>query len=210
VVKDKKRNERLRLLISRLNKERKKQAKQIDILCNDLIAAQKDFIKGLNTIRFAADFYEQIAGTIDLNELLYAAGKFINERIHDATVAFFVQHPDNFELHIFESDKPIGPEDRRLENCFTTELVGSISRSNKVCMLEDMFALGLEGNPAQLDKISAYAVPLADKSIALGFTLVYRSSQDRLTNDELKCICGITPGLSRAITACKTVAHAAK
>ena len=43
---------RLRLLISQLNKERKKQAKQIDILCNDFVCSQKDFIKVLGAISF--------------------------------------------------------------------------------------------------------------------------------------------------------------
>jgi hypothetical protein len=38
IVGDKQRHRRLRLLIKKLNKERKKQAKKIDILCNDLIA----------------------------------------------------------------------------------------------------------------------------------------------------------------------------
>ena len=56
----KQRYRRLRLLIARLNKERKKQAKKTDILCNDLIAAQRGFIKRLGTISFAADFYEAI------------------------------------------------------------------------------------------------------------------------------------------------------
>ena len=207
---DKKRKERIRLLISRLNQERKKQARQIDILCNDLIAAQKEFIKGLNTVRFAADFYERIAGVTDLNELLYTAGKFINDQILDVTVAFFLQHPDNFELHIFESDQPAGQEDSRLENCFTTEIVNGISRSNKVCSLEDMFAFGLQGRPSYLERFSAYAIPLADRGLALGFILVYRSNRNQLTNDELKCICGVTPGLSRAIASCKTATHATK
>ena len=63
-------NKRLRQLIARLNKERKTRAKQIDILCNDFVTAQKDFIKSLKANSFAADFYESIAGLTDLNELL--------------------------------------------------------------------------------------------------------------------------------------------
>ena len=138
---DERRNKRLRLLITRLNKERKKQAKQIDILCNDFVAAQKDFIKALNTIGFAADFYEAIAGLTELNELLCTAGNLIKGQIPDANVAFFLLAPTiaegrqhgNFELHIFESDQPIDLEDRRIENFFTAELVGNIAKSNRIC-----------------------------------------------------------------------------
>ncbi len=225
---DERRNKRLRLLISRLNKERKKQAKQIDILCNDFVAAQKDFIKSLNTIGFAADFYEAIAGLNELNELLCAAGNLIQDQIPDANVAFFLlapsdvgglaadsadgpQHdnPDcrqtSFELHIFESDQPIDLEDRRIENCFTSELVGNIAKSNRVCTIEDMLAMGLAGHPACLEKISAAAVPLSTPASSMGFVLIYRSSRNKLTANELKAVTQITPGLGRSIASCRAL-----
>ena len=43
----KQRHKRVRLLVKKLNTKRKKQAQKIDILCNDFIAAQRDFIKNL-------------------------------------------------------------------------------------------------------------------------------------------------------------------
>ncbi|MFQ6036088.1 MAG: hypothetical protein ACE5NM_09630, partial [Sedimentisphaerales bacterium] len=75
----KQRHKRLRLLISKLNKERRKQAKKIDMLCNDLIAAQRDFIRRLSTISFAADFYKSIIGITDLSRLLSIASKLIKD-----------------------------------------------------------------------------------------------------------------------------------
>jgi hypothetical protein len=213
VVNDERRNKRLRLLISRLNKERKKQAKQIDILCNDFVAAQKDFVKALNTIGFAADFYGAIAGLTELNELLCAAGNLIKDQIPDANVAFFLLAPnsaeglqsDNFELHIFESDLAIDLEDRRIENFFTAELVGNIAKSNRVCTIEDMLAMGLAGSPACLEKISAAAIPLSTPVSSMGFVLIYRSSRNQITADELKAITQITPGLARSIASCRAL-----
>jgi len=206
-VNNEKRNKRLRLLIARLNKERKKQAKQIDILCNDFIAAQKDFIKSLNTIGFAADFYEGIAGLTDLNELLATAGNLIKNQVPDANVAFFLLQNNNFEMHIFESDQPINLDDRRIENWFTAELVDEISKSNRICTIDDMLAMGLQGFPAAIEKISAVAVPLSAGSSSLGFILVYRSSQNPIAPDELKCIAQVTPGLARSIAACRELVH---
>ena len=208
---DERRNKRLRLLITRLNKERKKQAKQIDILCNDFVAAQKDFIKALNTIGFAADFYEAIAGLTELNELLCAAGNLVKDQIPDANVAFFLLAPssaegpqhDNFELHIFESNQPIDLEDRRIENFFTAELVGNIAKSNRICTIEDMLAMGLAGSPACLEKISTAAIPLSTPASSMGFILIYRSSRNQLTADELKAVAQITPGLGRSIASCR-------
>jgi len=212
-VNDERRNKRLRQLISRLNKERKKQAKQIDILCNDFVAAQKDFIKALNTIGFAADFYGAIAGLTELNELLFAAGNLVKDQIPDANVAFFLlapsiaegMQPDNFELHIFESDQPIDLEDRRIENFFTAELVGNIAKSNRICTIEDMLGMGLAGSPACLEKISTAAIPLSTPASSMGFVLIYRSSRNQLTADELKAVAQITPGLGRSIASCRAL-----
>ncbi len=232
-VDHKERNRRLRLLIRKLNKERKKQALKTDILCNEFISAQGDFIKRLNTINFTANFYEAILGTTDLNSLLYTAGKLIKEEISGSNVAFFLLgfpfrresrnrvplQRDSFELYVLESEQPLVPEvaqvqaitleKQHLENCFTTELVDNICKSNKLCTLDDMFAMGLQGNLVRLSKISAITVPLYRFGSSLGFILIYRLSQNKLTPEELKNISAVTCGLSRAIQSCRLNLHSA-
>ena len=203
----KQRNRRLRLLVSKLNKERKKQAKKIDILCKDLIAAQRDFIKKLDTISFTANFYETIVGATDLSSLILTAGKLIKDEIPDANIAFFLCQADSFELHMFESNQPITLGKQHLENCFSPELVDNICKSNKICTIDDMFAMGLQGNLTSLNKISAVTVPLGQLGSSLGFILICRSSQNKLTADELNNVCAITCGLSRAIASCRVLSH---
>jgi hypothetical protein len=222
----KQRYRRLRLLISKLNKERKKQTKKIDILCNDLIAAQRDFIKRLDTISFAANFYETIAGTNELSSLILLASKLIKDETADANVAFFLlrspyglrqadplqpirDEASNFELHIFESSQPISLEKQGLENCFTPEVVDNICKSNKICTLDDMFAMGLAGNLTRLNEISAATIPLSQTGPSLGFILIYRSAQNKLTAEELNNIAAISPGLSRAIASCRVLCQSA-
>ena len=200
---DERHNKKLRLLIAKLNKERKKQAKQIDILCNDFIAAQKQFLKALKVIGFAANFYEAIAGLTDPNELLATAGNLIKDQIQDVNVAFFLLQANSFELHIFESDQPIDLEDRRIENFFTTELVNEIGKSNRLCTIDDMLAMGLAGNPRCIEKVAAVGLPLNNHGCSLGFVLLYRASQHPFTCDELKSINQISPGLTRSIAACR-------
>ena len=204
---DKQRHRRLRLLIKKLNKERKKQAKKIDILCNDFIAAQRDFIKRLNTISFTADFYESIIGVTDLSSLLYTAVKLVKEKNPDVNVTFFLRQSDNFELHVFQSEQPIILDKQHLENCFVPELMDNICKSNKVCTLDDMFAMGLEGNLIGLNKISAVTIPLGLLGSSLGFILIYSSSQNKLAADEVRDICAVTCGLSRAIESCYALLH---
>jgi hypothetical protein len=214
-VNDEKRNNRLRLLVSRLNKERKKQARQIDILCNDLLAAQKQFIRELKVISFCADFYESILGLTDLNELLACAAGLIKEHISDATAAFFLLtnsaseefQNNNFEMHIFESDQPIDLENKRIENFFTADLIDSIAQSSRPCTIEDMLALGLVANPLHLEKVSAVGLPLNHHGCALGFVLLYRASENPFSREELKSLEQISPGLSRAIASSRILAN---
>jgi len=208
-VDDKQRHRRLRLLIKKLNKDRKKQNLKIDILCNDLITAQRNFIKRLGVINFAANFYESIIGTTDLNKLLYTAVEFIKAENEDANVTFFIRQEESFELHMFDSGQPIAVEKQYIENCFSQELMNSISRSNKVCTIDDMFAMGLQGNLNELNKISAVTIPLGLLGSSLGFILIYRSSESKLTADEISRISAVISGLSRAITSCQTLSSAA-
>jgi len=204
---------KLRLLVRKLNKERKKNAQKVDILCNDFISAQRDFINRLNTINYTANFYESILGTTDLSSLLYTAGKLIKDEIPDSNVAFFLLgfpfrkesrngvplQQDNFELYVFESDKPITLEKRHLENCFTPELVDNICKSNKLCTLDDMLTMGIQDNLIGLSKMSVVTIPLRRFGSSLGFILIYSLAQSKLTPDELNNISAVTCGLSRSI-----------
>lgn len=202
LVDHKKRNKRVRLLVSKLNKEHKKQAKKIDILCNDLIAAQRSFIKNLDIISFSANFYESIIGTTDLNNLLYTTTKLIRDEVPDAYVGFFLRNTDSFKLHTFESDHKVPSEQQHLENYFTSELMENICSANKLCTMDCLFAMGLQGNPTLLNKISAATVPLGQFGPSPGFILLYRPSENKLTLNELNKVTVIAPGLSQAVQSC--------
>lgn len=197
-------------MLKKLNKERKKQAQQIDILCNDLIGAQRDFIKRLSTISLIASFCESIIGTTDLNSLLCTAARIIKAETADASVIFFLRQGDDFQVYAFESAAFALVERGELEACFNPELMDNICKSNKVCTLDDMVALGLEANPVGLNQVSADSIPLGLPGSSLGFMLLYRSSQHKLTADEIERISAVTYGLSRAVFSCRTASRAAE
>jgi len=203
------RHKRLRLLVSRLNKERKHQAKKTDILCHDIIAAQKNFITILNNISFAADFYETIVGITDVNKLLYTASELIKNEFPRLSIAFFLRDNQNVRIHLFESDQDANFERKSLENCFSPPLVESICRANQVCTMNSLFAMGLQGNLNELNKISATTIPLGRLGTSSGFILVYCSAKNKLINAEVNHITAITSGLSQAIKSCQTLSPAA-
>ena len=198
------RHQRLQSLIKKLNSERKKQAKQIDILCNDIISAQRDFIKRLKTIDFRANFYESILGATDLNCLLAASATIIKDETNDANITFFLRNTDTFEIYTFD-ENPDGKHN--IESCFSQELMNNICMSNRICKTEDMFAMGLHGNWTSLNTISAAAIPLSSAGSVLGFILMYRSSAKKLTQEEIKNISSISQGLAQAIYSCRTLMH---
>ena len=204
---DHKREKRIRRLVRKANANRRKQAQQIDILCNDFIGSQKEFVNSLSVINFAANFYESIIGISDLNTLLYSAGKFIKEEIADVHLTFFLRDGESFDFHIMESDKPISIDKGSFEDCFTDELVSSVCKSNKVCSLDDLVSMGLCGNPKHLNNVSVSTVPLSLLGASLGFILVYRSSENKLACIELENLTAIVPGLYRAIQSCQSLLH---
>lgn len=206
---DKQRHQRLRLLLKKLNKERKKQAKKTDILCNDLIGAQRGFIRRLKTISFTADFYESIIGMTDLNNLLYTASKLIEADSPGADVVFFLRRAEGFELHMFESDRTATVNKEHLESCITQEVMDNTCKSNRVCTLDEIFEMDMNGNPTGLHGNSAVTIPLGLFGASLGFMLVYRCSENKLTSEEVRTASAIVSGFSRAIAHCQAHSHAA-
>lgn len=206
---DNQRHKRLRLLLKQLNKDRKKQAKKIDILCNDLIGAQRGFIRRLKSISFAASFYESIMGLTDLNELLHSAADLIESDNPGTDAAFFLRQGDSFDVYMFEAEASAPVNRERIESCLTAELMDHACKANHICTLDEVFEMGLSDNATGLSGASAVTIPLGLHGLSLGFMLVYRCSGRKLTTWEIRDISGIVSGLSRAIACCQTLSRAA-
>lgn len=202
------RNNRLRGLIKKLNKERKKQNQKIDILCNDLIGAQRGFLQRLSSISFSTYFYESILGSTELENLFEKATEKIQEEIPETSLIFCLRSCENYKLYRFDYNEVTHSQPKILENSFNPELIENICLSNKVCTIEDMFSLGLQGNLRELDKISAFTIPLSISGLSCGFIFIWRSSAG-LTQREISKMSSITAGLSKAIQSCRLLSHSA-
>jgi len=202
------RQQRLRLLVKKLNRERKRQASQIDILCNDLIGAQRAFVKRLNSVGFAAAFYKSLLGATDLRSLLVRADQMLRDELPGAGVTFFLRPAEGGQLRAVNVHETLTIDDQPLEDYFDPELVDSIYKSNKQCSMNDLFGMGLHGNLAELSNISLTTLPLANLGRPLGFLLISRAMPAALTGEELHKVDLITCGLSHAIAACRQPLHA--
>lgn len=201
------RQRRLRLLVKKLNKERKRQASQIDILCNDLIAAHRSFISRLNGVSFAASFYKNLLGESDLRRLLLTAGGLLERELPAANITFFLRQPEGCCVPTFESHEALLIDDQPVEDRFGTELVDRICKINRPCMLNDMVEMGLESDLEDLNELSIATLPLNDMGRSLGFVLLYRPLPCRLRPDELHKAGLILCGLSHAIAGCRLPLH---
>ncbi len=192
-------NHRARRAIKKLNEIRHRQEKKIDILCNDMVGAHRDFIDQLKAADFSIRFYESIVGKNDLQTLMNASAGFIGDNIAEARVAAFLLDDDGFQLHMADDNRPIEVDQPRLENCFSLRLVEAICKANSVCSLDEMLQMGLNTEITDLTKISAAAMPLGSFGKGVGFILIYRDADSKLTAQELGGLRAITPGLYRAI-----------
>ena len=164
-----------------------------------MVEAHGDFVKRLKALNFGVGFYESILGLDDLRSLMDTAAQNIKDHVSDSNVAIFLCEDEGINLHVVDKNKPAGIDSRQLESYFTPELVAKISQVNWVSSLDDMFEMGLEGDFAVLNKISAAAVPIKQQGPGLGFVLIYRSAKRRLNPEELADIAGVMSGLYRAI-----------
>ncbi len=195
------RNKRLRLLVRSLNQQRKRQASQIDILCHDLIGAQRSFLLRLQEIGFAAEFYRSLLGGTDVNGILARAGRAIRQELPGAGVAFFLRQPDGFELHACQEDESLYGEQEGPQDCFGPELVESICKYNKPCTLDDIVAMSTEGSWAMLRRYSLATLPLTNLGRPLGFVLLYCLAPQVLNDADVRRISPVMCGLAQAIRA---------
>jgi hypothetical protein len=193
------RHRRLRLFLHKLNKQRKQQAGKIDILCNDMISAQRAFIQRLYTIGFAAEFYKSLLGSPDLNHLLARADRLIRKELPGAGVAFYLRQVEGCELHSFVGDEMFACEQSGPQEYLTPELVDGICKSNKICSFAELSSLDPAGDLRGLQRFSIMTLPLSDLGRPLGFMLVWRPAPLTVTSEEIGRIEPAMCGLSQAI-----------
>ena len=199
---EKHRRNRIRRLISRLNKIRHAQTKKIDMLCNDMIPAHDNFIKRLHSFRFAADFYEAIIGIDRLDRMLEIAGENICSEFNDLNLAIILPGPEQSISH-HSVGSMIDIDAHGFTGYITDKLIKNICQSNRICTLDDMCRMGLTANPAMLKKLSIAVIPLNRVGPPVGIIVLYRSIENPLRPEELSRIASVTTGFGKAITLCR-------
>lgn len=191
------RQQRIRQLVRRVNRQRKQQARQIDILCNDLIGAQREFIRRLGTLSFATTYFQSILGVTDVDTLFDKTGQSLQGLFPEAHIVFC--RPGH-EPWCFHTDhRGPGTGDLNLEQYLDATVIASISQCNRSCNADDMLAFGLQVNPCVLTACKAVTLPIADAGRALGFILLYHPGHI-FQAAELAPVTAMAGGLGRALS----------
>ena len=193
-------------MIRNVNRQRRRQAQQIDLLCHDLIGAQRQFIQHLDTISFAAAFYKSLLGIRDLERLLDTAGGLLGRQVPEGHIMVHLRQHGLFRRCGSDGQTEADADPVRLVDCFTAELADGICKANKTCGLDDLLALGLQANPAVVSRLSAVTIPLARAGRSLGFILICRLSHQPLTTADVHRLSAVASGLAAAIEACEPAA----
>jgi len=192
-------NKRALKIIRTLHTRQKKQADKIDIICRDMVTAHREFATKLAKLTFVTSFYESLLQSDDLADLLDAAVWGIREAVTGADTAVFLLAENGFDVHVADAGISDPVEKREFQHWFTRELVSSVSQMNRVCSLEKLLKMGLQGPPAILKTISIAAIPLGRLGQGIGFVLVYRPAHLPLQAEELSRVAAISVGLRAAI-----------
>jgi hypothetical protein len=195
---DNRRNTKYRQLIRKLNGIRKEQARKIDILCNDILAAHGDFINHLKNFQFAADFYESILGQTNPDLLAKAVGEFFTNNFGvNAAVVFMVSGQP--QIHIYATDPDLEEIPSQISPYLTARMVQMVCQTGKICTADELCTMGFFAGPAVLKKISLAVIGLNKAGPALGMIILYRSAEKPLSNSEQAQASSIVGGLSIAL-----------
>ena len=195
---DNRRNIKYRQLIRKLNGIRKEQARKIDILCNDILAAHGDFINHLKNFQFAADFYESILGQTNPDLLAKAVGEFFTNNLGvNAAVVFMVSGQP--QIHVYATDPNLEEIPSQISPYLTARMVQMVCQTGKICTADELCTMGFFAGPAVLKKISLAVIGLNKAGPALGMIILYRSAEKPLSNCELAQASSIVSGLSIAL-----------
>jgi len=193
-----KRRERVRRMIRGLNKDRKTQAKKVDILCHDLVDAQRSFISRLETLCFAGAFYRSLLGVSDLTQILRTASEQIGGELPQVSVSFFLQGSEGCKEVPYE---PQTTQPSRLEALLEESVCRDICSANRINSLENLLALGLQVNAGVTGKYCLATIPLSCGCRPLGFIFLHQEGPDSLQAENLQHVYAVCPGFSEAIAA---------
>lgn len=192
-------NKRALKVIRDLRNSRRKQSEKIDILCHDMVSAHRDFSMKMAQLNFVVSFHESLLRCTEMEELLDTAVKGIRDAVCEADAAVILLSENGFDVHIADHSSSEPVEKKQFRHWFTRNMVNTISQMNRICTLDELLRMGLQGPPGMIKTVSLAAIPLGRLGQGVGCILLYRRAEMPLQTEELSRVAAISGGLREAI-----------
>lgn len=196
------RRQRIKRVIKQLNAERKIQKTKTEILCKDLVNAQKKIVNQIQDFNFTLDFCQRIVGQTSLPKLMSETESVINTYFSHCGIGIFLLQSNGFEFHLSADDDAIEFNLSKIEACFNADLVQKICQSNAICSLDDMFAMSFDSDITLLNKLSVFTIPISGFGPSQGFILLWRKTENPIEKIEIQKLRSAAPILAKAIKSC--------
>ena len=193
------RYKRLRKIFKAVNLQRRQTRKKMDILCNDMVSAQRDICRKMEQIAATADFFEMILGINELSEICRCAAEYLGAEKKNIKIAIFLRGKSGesscAETSFYSTEIADLPA---LEDLITEEVVEGICKEMRLCGLDDMIKHGLSVSPMLLKGLQVIAMPIGEP-VAAGFVLIYGR---RVEEADIRRLNHIRNGLAKAVNFC--------
>ena len=200
------RNKRVRLMVKTLNKDRKKQARQIDLLCHDLIDAQREFVRRLAAIGFAAGLYKSLLGAQNTEQVLRILVNEVQSLLPSMDVNLVLRQDNACKIYPLETTTR---DEGHPVDAFDGSLVDVVCRANKTCHLDDLLGMGLSISPQKASRIQMTTLPLPQGGRCMGLIVLTSPANVTVPSSMIEQVALIVSGISQAVLATEKVSRSA-
>jgi hypothetical protein len=194
---------RVRELVHGVNRQRKIQARKIDILCTDMVTAHRGMLDRLESLAFTNSLYESLVGCSGPADALTAITTPLARRFGECGIALVTLDGDGIAVH--DTHPGLSDEISALPSCFMAENIRAICAANRVFTLSEMLELPVEIPPRTAEHAVAAVVPLKAAAEAVGILLLYNDAEKPLAPRLIHAVTTIAPAIARTVSVHKSV-----
>jgi hypothetical protein len=194
---------RVRELVRGINRQRKLQARKIDILCTDMVSAHRSMIERLDALTYTNSVYESLAGCSGPAQVLDALSSSFSRRYSDCGTAIIMLDANG--VSVFDTNPDLKADISLLPSCFTGENVRAICSGNRVCAIPELLEMLVEIPPLTAEQSLAAAIPLRLGGDAIGTLLLYNTVEGQLHPGLIHTAIAVSPVIARALAASRPV-----
>jgi hypothetical protein len=194
----------VRLMVKALNKDRKKQARQIDLLCHDLIDAQRAFVRRLETIGFAAGLYKSLLGAQNTEHVLRILVNDVQSLMPSMDINLVLRQDDRCKIYPLETTTR---DEGHPVDAFDGPLVNAVCRANKTCHLDDLLGMGLSISPQKASRIQMTTLPMPQGGRCMGLIVLTSPANATVPANIIERITLVVSGISQAVLATEKVSR---